>query len=256
MTGPTPTPADTAKPVIEAYVVGDSAGWSIEPASPRRGWMDNIPHGFAYRCLPLVIGNQAGWVIRCPAAFNAVWNGSTDIHAVTVLLDPGSERYKPMITSHFGHGILTFSLPWLFRTSPGYGLLIRGPTNMFKHNATPLDAFVETDWSPFTFTMNWKLHRPNQTVRFERGEICCQILPYSLDAAESFGVSFASIDSNPELKAGFEAWKESRNAFNARSDRTAQEWQKVYVKGQAPVGESPIAHRTNLKLAKFPTNPQ
>ena len=31
--------------------------------------------------------------------------------------------------SHFGSGILTWHLPLLFRTPPGYDLLVRGPAN-------------------------------------------------------------------------------------------------------------------------------
>src|SRR3712207_8402233 len=31
--------------------------------------------------------------------------------------------------SHFGSGILTWNLPFLFRTPPGYNLHVRGPAN-------------------------------------------------------------------------------------------------------------------------------
>lgn len=238
-------------PKLKAIAVGDAQGWSIEPASPRRDWMDAIPHGFAYRCLPLVIGNQAGWVIRCPAAFEALWNGSPDMHAVSLRLDPGSERYKPVILSHFGHGIVTFSLPWLFKTSPGYGLLVRGPTNSIKQNISALDAFVETDWSPFTFTMNWKIHKPGVPVRFEANEVVCHILPFAPATAEQCAVSYGTLDEEPDLKRAFEAWRQSRNTFNARPDRTAEEWQKGYMRGQTPDGTKAENHRSNLKLARF-----
>ena len=73
--------------------------------------------GFAYRCLPLTMANHMGWVIRCPCDFAVTWNGL-----------PGKDNlyftYRPDVpydlissfTNHFGHGILTISLPWLFRT--------------------------------------------------------------------------------------------------------------------------------------------
>ena len=63
-------------------------------------------------------------------------------------------EYSNYIASHFGDGILTFSLPYLFKTEKSYGLFLRGPTNHVKHNITYLDAFVETDWLNFTFTYN------------------------------------------------------------------------------------------------------
>lgn len=246
--GGAPGAPDT--PSVKAFAVGDTHGWVIEPASPRRDWMDAIPNGFAYRCLPLVIGNQSGWVIRCPAAFTAEWSGAPDLHATAITLDAGSERYKPVILSHFGHGILTFSLPWLFRTSPGLGLLVRGPTNAPKPGIAPLDAFVETDWSPYTFTMNWKILHARAPVRFERGEAIAQVLPYSMDLAERCAFSIAPIDADPKTRAAFEAWRASRNTFNARPDRTAEEWQKGYMRGQTPDGSAATNHRTNLKLAR------
>lgn len=210
--------------------------------------MDSIPNGFAYRCLPLVMGNQAGWVIRCPASFEVVWSGGPGLDATAIHVDVGCERYRPVILSHFGHGIITFSLPWLFRTSPGLGLLVRGPTNQWKFNCTALDAFVETDWAPFTFTMNWKIQAPGIPVRFEKNEPVCQILPYPMDLAESCATRVGRISDEPELKQSYDAWRQSREHFNKRPDRTAEEWQKDYLRGRGPSGIAPIAHRTNLKL--------
>ena len=49
--------------------------------------------------------------------------------------------------SHFGDGILTWHLPILFRTPPGYNLLVRGPANYPKDAVSPLEGIVETDWA-------------------------------------------------------------------------------------------------------------
>ncbi|HMZ02762.1 MAG TPA: DUF6065 family protein, partial [Burkholderiaceae bacterium] len=89
--------------------------------------------------------------------------GSRQVRALEAGLDALKFSFNPedlgpnkgQITSHFGSGILTFSLPYLFRTSPGYGMLVRGPTNCAKDGAAPLDGIVETDWAPYSFTMNW-----------------------------------------------------------------------------------------------------
>ncbi|MDR3507935.1 MAG: DUF6065 family protein, partial [Caulobacteraceae bacterium] len=52
-------------------------GWEplIRPSPATRGWMDDTPESFAYRCLPLNIANAHGWEILNPCAFEAVWNG-------------------------------------------------------------------------------------------------------------------------------------------------------------------------------------
>jgi Family of unknown function (DUF6065) len=39
--------------------------------------------------------------------------------------------------SHFGDGIRTWHLPMLFRTPPGYKLLVRGPANYPKEAVYP-----------------------------------------------------------------------------------------------------------------------
>ena len=47
----------------------------VRPASSRRSWMDDTPESHAYRCLPLVIGNQHGWEVFTPSGFTARWTG-------------------------------------------------------------------------------------------------------------------------------------------------------------------------------------
>jgi hypothetical protein len=99
--------------------------------------------------------------------------------------------------SHFGSGLLALVLPRLFRTPPGFGLLVRGITNEVNDNAVPLDGVVETDWSPDTFTMNWKLVRPDVRVQFKKGDAVCMLQPFALDLLERFDCSFESYDALP-----------------------------------------------------------
>ncbi|MEO1128741.1 MAG: DUF6065 family protein [Planctomycetota bacterium] len=237
-------------PHVTAYTVGPSDGWSIEPPSPRRTWMDDT-EGFAYRCLPLVMANQAGWVIRCPVGFDAVWNGGTSLKDTSITLHDGGEGFEGQITSHFGWGIITFSLPWLFQTTRGYGMLVRGPTNSFVVNCAPLDGFVETDWLAATFTMNWKIVEPDRVVRFQPNAPICHIIPFPIEILERTTPKLRSIDDNPQFKEQYEAWSHSRTSFNARPDRTPDEWQKDYLRGQSATGQPAHAHRTRLNLRRF-----
>jgi hypothetical protein len=235
---------------MTAYVVGADAGWTLEPASPRRGWMDDTG-GFAYRCLPLSIANQCGWVIRSPAGFSAVWDGGVPTGATHLAFDPEDERFAAQILSHFGWGIVTFSLPWLFRTPPGYALMVRGATNHWIPGAAPLDGIVETDWATSTFTMNWRLTDPGRSVRFEKGDPICFLCPYPLEAIERFRPSALRLESNPELEREYREWSASRSAFNANPARKPSEWQKDYVKGETPTGKKAREHRSRLKVRPF-----
>jgi hypothetical protein len=127
-----------------------------------------------YRCLPLVIANTYGWEILSPVGFTAMWNGGPATDGVVVLPDPGP---PPPAVSHFGHGILTFKLPFVFRTDPGTDLIVQGPMNQPKDAIAALTGVVESDWGPFSFTMNWKFTRPKTAVRFRKGEAICHLIP-------------------------------------------------------------------------------
>jgi hypothetical protein len=115
---------------------------------------------FANRCLPLLIANQAGWFLLNSHPIRVTWDGGNELSNLQVEYLKGFPPYPAV--SHFGHGIVTWTIPYLFRTPPGYNLLVRGPSNWPKDGAHALEGIVETDWSVATFTMNWMLTRPNQ----------------------------------------------------------------------------------------------
>jgi hypothetical protein len=150
---------------------GWGAGWSLRPSPQRRQWMNENPH--AYHCLPLVIANQWGWQVLCPTDVRVTWDGSPGLGGLRVAVDP---RFAPAIKSQFGSGIVTFSPPWLFRTSPGWSLYVKGPGNRWKPNCVALEGVVETWWLDYTFTLNWKVVEPG-TVDFARGESLAQLVP-------------------------------------------------------------------------------
>lgn len=244
------TAADTA--TLTAYAVGWTEGWSIEPAPPRRVWMDRMHDGFPYRCLPLVIANQLGWIIRSPVGLDAVWNGVKDASGVDIRFDEGTHpHHERTVLTHFGGGVLTFAIPWLFRTDPGVALWVGGVPNEPRPGAFALEGVVETDWAPYTFTMNYRLTDIGRPVRFEPGEPICAIRPVSLGTLEEITFSERPISDSPSLEAEFESWRQKRNAFNARDDRTAKEWQRNYFAGRrpddAPAGD-PFVHRSRLRL--------
>lgn len=241
---------------LTAYRIAHTEGWSIEPAPAMREWMQQTAFQVANRCLPLVIANQAGWVIRCPYRFKATWNGKQGPDALVLEFPDREERAPRQISSIFGEGIISFSIPWLFRTSDGYALQVRGPTNSFKDSVVPLDGLVETDWSPYTFTMNWKVTKPKTEVWFKKDEPVCMIAPFPIGILERFAVRHEHIESEPDLFDAFLKWRESRSKqYRDLEAKGTPSFRLDYVRGSKPDGTFANAHWSRLKLAEFPLAP-
>lgn len=238
---------------LTAFEVSSTANWVIEPASGKRDWMDATPEKFAYRCLPLVMANQAGWVLRCPLNFTAKWNGGTR-GADTVLTFPEGEGPNAgQVRSHFGSGIVTFSMPWLFRTSAGYGLWVRGPSNAPKDHVVALDGIVETDWNPASFTMNWKIMRRNTEVYFREGEPIALLVPFPLAMLEEVEPEFKTLDDDPQLKQDFYTFTAQRSGNLEKIGAGGKgTWAMDYMRGHLPDGTAVNEHRKAFKLARFP----
>jgi hypothetical protein len=228
----------------------------ILPAPLERDWMEAIPSGFAYRCLPLNIANAHGWIVLNEAAFVAQWNGTGALDSIRIDAKPTAD--VPLLgASHFGHGVLTFSINGLFRTEPGYDLVVTGPTNCVKDGIQPLTGIVETDWSPFTFTMNWLFTRKHAPVAFEQGDPICMIFPVPRGLIEQVEPEFRELSSDPEAERAFRDWNESRMKFNADlkvegSDARARGWQKDYFSGRTEsTVKAPGDHRTRIRAKPF-----
>jgi hypothetical protein len=218
--------------------------------------MDDTPESFAYRCLPLAMASGHGWEVATPCAVEAWWDGGPGTEAVKVAIqgdvDPASAA-----VSMFGQGVLTFHVAGLFRTPPGWNLWVGGPPNQAKDGLAPLSGLVETDWSPFTFTMNWRFTRPNHKVRFEAGEAFAFLFPVQRGSIERFEPRFAPLESAPELQAAFHDWSRSREAFQRQvaanpPRRPADRWQKHYYRGENASGcRCATDHRTKSRPAPF-----
>ncbi len=233
-----------------AYQFYEVPGYDIEPAPLKRDWMD-ATDGFAYRCLPLSMANQAGWIVRCPVTFTAKWSGEDRHGSLRFRIFSNNRAWQEFILDNFGFGIITFSLPYLLRTPPGYGLLVRGAPNFWVANAHPLEGLVETDWPESTFTMNWKIVDAAREVTFRAGDPICFLQPYPLDLLESLEPSVVPLASDEELSERYAAWSASRRSFLERTDRKASEWQKDYFLGKTTDGGKVDRHRTRFHLKAF-----
>jgi hypothetical protein len=239
---------------LRVYVL-DRQRVELRPAPVERAWMEATPERFAFRCLPLNIANAHGWELLCPSAFVASWNGGAGLDAISVTPDPGS---RSSATSHFGSGVLTFHVPCLFRTDPEFDLMVQGPVNTPKDGISALSGIIETDWAPYSFTMNWIFTRLNAPVRFEKGEPFCHVFPVRRGALEDVTPELHLISEEPALKKQYEEWQLRRTMFNVDLKRTGSQaqndkWQKLYHRGLNPDGTpSKIkTHRTRVRLKPF-----
>lgn len=245
------------RPLIAYPLSGPSP--DIRPARPTRDWIDALPQQFAYRCLPLNMANMCGWEICAPRRFSATWDGGSGLGAVKVTgagsAHDGSAHLLP--ASHFGHGILTFHVTALFRTPPGVNMLITGPLNHPKDGIYGLSGVIETDWSPYTFTMNWKFTAVDTPTTWEEGEPFAALIPLQRGFVESFDPEFRPLDDDPETAARYREWSQSRNAFNQDllrpdSDAARERWQKGYYRGLQPDGSpGPDDHQTKSRPKPF-----
>jgi hypothetical protein len=214
-----------------------------------RKWMEKTQDRFAYRCLPLRIANQLGWFLLNDVDFTAVWSGKDSPQSLTIT--PIAGDYPKHIISHFGYGIITWNVPYLFRTPTGYNLYVRGPTNMFKDGIHPLDGVIETDWAVATFTMNWKFTCVGVPISFRKGEPIAMFFPVQRGFVEGFRLAVDSIDSVPETKLEYQEWSRSRDnflrTFNASEDKRMV-WEKDYFLGRTLLGKRFENHQVALQL--------
>ncbi len=236
----------------------DGSGWDWCWANWQRVWMDATPSRFAYRCLPLTIANQTGLWVKNPVGFTATWRGHESPGSIDFQFDRSADVWKRWISNEFGMGIITWNTPFLFRTRPeGSRMMVCGPANEFKANVHPLTAIIESDWMTMSFTMNWKIMKPDEPVRFEIGEPLFQTIPLLSNACldlECASVIYKKLDDDPEVAGAYREWDRSRLRFMERSkagDLKPDEWQRDYFLGRDASGrQAAPVHMTKVKPPK------
>ncbi|WP_096286713.1 DUF6065 family protein [Mycobacterium ahvazicum] len=249
------------RPLI-GFITGDNAP-PITPAPASRAWMtaqSEADKGWPSRCLPMLIANQSGWELRNPCAFTATWIAQ---EGMDVMIEPDryvADQFLP--AGHFGNGIFTWRLPMLFRTPPGYNLLVRGPANYPKDGVCALEGIVETDWASASFSINWKITRKSMPVRFEVDEPICMIVPQRRGELEEFAPEIRPITADPELQRKHELFLRERDAAKhaeqlarvAAGERV--DWQGDYTRGTHRDGEPGAPdHQTRRRLRPFALPP-
>lgn len=243
---------------LECYPMSERPP-EIVPGRPQRAWMDKFMARHPYRCLPLSMANTTGWEILSPMAFTLEWNGGLMQEDIKMTPDRPNPDFHRLVSSHFSHGVVTFHPGYLFRTPPGFSMMVQGAPNHIKDGIQPLAGLVETDWLPFPFTMNWLFTRPGR-VRFEKNEPFCFITLIKDRELETIQPVIRSLSSNPELRDQYEVWEKHRSEFNRRIFRkdpeaTREAWQRYYFRGEFPDEVAPAredhVNKRRLKAPKF-----
>src|SRR5437762_11070709 len=183
--------------------------------------MVNVYQKFPYRCLPLVVANQYGWEILSTHHVRASWDGTSKAKGLCVenLCGDGPLHCY----SHFGEGVLTFQIPFLFKTPDGWNLMVRSPTNSPKDGIAALDGIIETDWAHSTFTMNWRFTRAC-TVEFAIGEPICLFFQFKGVSLRCSAANFVRWRRIGNLKINFENGLLAGIGFSQGSKRRYRRW--------------------------------
>ena len=240
-------PARKRSVFLDAYALHDHPQKLI-PAGARRDWMDAFTGHHAYRCLPLSIANTYGWQLILPVDVTAEWNGGRAKEDLTIAC-----AHKHQAVSNFRNGVLTFDVAYIFRTAPGYHLLVTGPTNTFKDGIAPMTAVIETDWLPYTFTFNYQFTRPGR-VTWQAGEPYAQICVIAANLQDDIVPVIRDLRENPQLEADHLTWRVRRK--DLRSGRSkggsaakVRAWDKDYFLGRQADGRpAQAAHTMKLRL--------
>jgi hypothetical protein len=137
-----------------------------------------------YYCLPLVIGNQQGFVVKSSRRFEVEWAGG-EAGVRIDFLDGGSND-KQVISDHFKCGIITVQNRFAMKTPPGINLMTMQPPNFYIDGLMAMTAVVEADNIRRDFTFNIKMTRPNHCVIVEIGDPLAAFIPIPRGTVENY----------------------------------------------------------------------
>lgn len=158
--------------------------------SKTRDWFDS----HFYNCLPLVIGNQQGFIVKAEYDFSFYWDGGDSpdsVHIYTYEPDEELNKKFPKIESHFGHGVISITPPFTLRTPPGVNLMTINPPNHIIPNVTVMTGIIESDNLRRNFGFNLKVQMENIEVRVFAGTPLAAFIPIPRYYADSFELKLA-----------------------------------------------------------------
>lgn len=193
----------------------------------KRDWF--VKH--AYFCLPLVMGNQHGFILKSIHDLEVTWNGGENPSDVVVnYLDKDfhdKNSALQSIRSHFGMGTITVQTTFALRTPPGINLMTINPPNYYIDGLYHMTGVIETDNLRRDFTYNLRLTRPNHIVKINKGDIIGCVIPYPRHFIDEFQIINANkILTEEELEI------ERKCAMDHGKERAELDKNKKYGNGR------------------------
>ena len=171
----------------------------IKKPDKKRDWFS--PH--FYRCLPLTIGNQYGFIVSSEFDIGFEWDGGDTPEATKVYVDPKVDDPNnikfPNVKTHFGYGIVTINTNYFLRTPPGVNLITMNPPNYVIPNVTVMAGVIETDNLRRNFTFNLKIQVPNVRTNIPAGYPLAAFMPIPRYYCDEFNLEFAENIFNKEI---------------------------------------------------------
>jgi hypothetical protein len=202
------------------------------PGEPARSWWADDPRtrAHAQHCLPLLMANRLGHVIRSPGRFQVSWSGNfRRAPRIEVLDDSGV-----VVDAHTGAGTFVVQPGFVVSTTQVDDfVMVRPVPNVRGAWFSAMEALIEAWWQTAEFGVVCLLQRPGLFV-VERGEPLAQMCVYQAAGGE---VPLRVRDGLPDATL---AWRR-RRAENAHR-RTGD-----YVRGRRPDGTREPTHRTGWR---------
>jgi hypothetical protein len=220
-------------------------------SSKKRDWFD--PH--FYKCLPLTIANQYGFVLKSQFDFTVSWDGGDSPESIKFFFtEPLEEVNKkfPRIESHFGHGVFTVVPPFTIRTPPGINIMTINTPNSILPNITVMTGVVETDNLRHSFTFNFKIQQPGVDIFIPKGYPLATVIPIPRYFVENFELKdskniFSKELVDEEYEAKLRALSERERMYKEENGAT----DKNYLNGKDVYGNSFPDHQ-GPSLKRFP----
>jgi hypothetical protein len=215
----------------------------LSKPSKKRSWF--TPH--FYRCLPLTIGNQYGFIVTTEFNFSFEWNGGDSNNDLFFNFDMPQEevdKLSPSIGTHFGHGIITVNLPFTLRTPPGVNIMTINPPNYIIPNITPMTGVVETDNLRRNFTFNLKVQIPNIRVEVPKGAPIAAFIPIPRYFSDQFNLKFAEdIFTKEQIEEEIKAREDFLRHRNEVEPTLPNKVGRFYFRGEDVYGNKFLDHQ-------------
>lgn len=200
------------------------------PADARPSWWDEDLRtaGHAKHCLPLLMANRLGYIVRSPGTFEVSWDGDWNESARITALD------DVWVDTHSAGASFTVQPGFLVSTTEVDAfLMVRPVPNRRAAPFAAMEAMIEAWWQPGEFGIVCLLHRMGTFV-VRRGDPIAQICIY---LAAGGTADLRCTDSLPKET---EAWKRRRYRPGYSKDLD-------YFQGWHPDGTLEPTHRTSWR---------